>query len=308
MTALNDSQLDTPDHREESDLGIPGWLGRLLPDPAARSAKMVEGLHLSIWRGETASLVTVRLPDAAALDASALERKTVAMYGLMRSEIDKTGHLHPARIWNYLPSIHEQLEPHRDRYMVFNSGRFKAFCDWFGSAEALRRQAPTASGVGHRGMDMVIHCLAMDRPGTAIENPRQVPAVGYSKRYGPQPPCFARATLVDRQLLVGGTASIRGEQSVHPGDLQQQTAETFTNIAALVSDAASRAAGIKMEPQRSFDAFTSLRIYHPMLTDRAWIRQAVEARFPAVAQIEYLRADLCRAELLIEIEGVAQFA
>lgn len=308
MTALNKSQFDFADCREESDLGIAGWVARMFPDSAAASRRMVDGIQLSLAATDAASIVSVRLSNAAALDADTLERKTIAMYGLMRQEIARSGILHPVRIWNYLPAIHEQLEPDRDRYMVFNSGRFSAFCEWFGSADALRQQAPTASGVGHRGMDMVVHCLAMNREGIAIENPRQVPAIGYSKRYGPQPPCFARATLVNSQLLVGGTASIRGEQSVHAGNLQQQAAETFINIAALVSDAAGLVSGSKLDPHDAFKAFTSLRVYHPQLTDRLWIRQAVESRFPSVSHIEYLRADLCRSELLIEIEGVAKLA
>ena len=29
-----------------------------------------------------------------------------------------------------------------------------------------------------------------------VENPRQIPAFRYSKRYGPIPPCFARATRI----------------------------------------------------------------------------------------------------------------
>src|SRR5207245_413528 len=67
---------------------------------------------------------------------------------------------------------------------------------WFGSAEAIRRRVPAASGVGHGGEDLVLHALAVAEAGQAVDNPNQVPAYHYSTRYGPVPPCFAQATRV----------------------------------------------------------------------------------------------------------------
>ena len=60
-----------------------------------------------------------------------------------------------------------------------------------------------------------------------------MPSYRYSRRFGPRPPCFARATVLhlgaagDAPLvLVGGTASIRGEDSVHVGNVRGQVLET----------------------------------------------------------------------------------
>jgi hypothetical protein len=39
---------------------------------------------------------------------------------------------------------------------------------------------------------------------------------------------------------------------------------------------------------------------------RAEVATLVEPRFPQLDSIEYLVADLCRPELLIEIEGLAE--
>src|SRR5260370_11465816 len=152
----------------------------------------------------------------------------VRAYQSTRSAVAGLRHKQPVRFGNYLPAIPEPMDAQRDRYMVFNSGRFAALSEWFGGPDHLPSRLPAASGVGHYGQDLIVHCLAFDRPGQAVENPRQIPAFRYSARYGPLPPCFARATIVtdpidaNPVLLVAGTASIRGEQSVHQGDLPGQ--------------------------------------------------------------------------------------
>ena len=70
-----------------------------------------------------------------------------------------------------------------------------------------------------------------------MANPRQIAPYRYSKRFGPLPPCFARATVLPaeagtaRKILVGGTASIRGEESIYLDDIRLQTSETFHNLA-----------------------------------------------------------------------------
>ena len=118
-----------------------------------------------------------------------------------------------------------------DRYMVFNAGRHDAYGDQRGALG-------TASAVGITGSDLSIHCLALEEPGTPVENPRQTPAWQYSARYGPLPPCFSRATIVDlagrRTLLIGGTASVVGEDSRHAGEFDAQVEETLLNLDALI--------------------------------------------------------------------------
>src|SRR5262249_25234544 len=146
---------------------------------------------------------------------------------------------HPIRFWNHVPFITEPADAGRDNYMVFNAGRFRAMTRWLGGdgdANRFDRDVATASATGHWGRDLVIPCVATDAPGVAVTNPRQVAPYHYSQRFGPLPPCFARATkLTDPPglLLVGGTASVRGEDSVHTDDLASQVSETFLNLASL---------------------------------------------------------------------------
>jgi hypothetical protein len=200
--------------------------------------------------------------------------------------------------------------------MAFNAGRYEAYSQWFGGSGDFDRTVPTASAVGHDGADLVIHALGSKTPGIAIANPRQIAPHRYSERFGAKPPCFARATVVPggagdpRRILVGGTASIRGEESTHLGDLVQQTQETFDNLAYLIRAAAPNAEsfnGISEAEKISWlGKFRNLRIYYVRETDRPTIETMARSVFSRDCMVDYLRADLCRAELLVEIEGLAQ--
>jgi hypothetical protein len=256
----------------------------------------------------------------------ALEARVAGAYrgvGALMKSHDR----HAVRFWNFIPQIHAQVADGRDRYMVFNAGRFHAFSDVYGSRAIFARALPTASAVGISGGPLVIHALGDVAAGTPLENPRQVPAYSYSRRYGPLPPCFARATLTERDpgehwLLIGGTASIIGEDSQHARDPHRQSLETFDNLAQLVATAGARvhAASVSAEGETGtsdgtlplppaadpLDALTDLRVYFVHEEHAPLVRDLVLARFAHARRIEFIRADLCRTELLVEIEGLAR--
>jgi chorismate lyase/3-hydroxybenzoate synthase len=152
--------------------------------------------------------------------------------------------------------------------------------------------------------------LATDAAGAAVNNPRQVAPYHYSQRFGPLPPCFARATRVASSglLLVGGTASVRGEDSVHIDDLVSQCRETYVNLAALVSAAVGKKLTPSVKLPRLLSAFRDLRVYHSDRVHAREIEQSVRTSFPNLGRLEMLHADLCRAELLVEIEGIADLS
>lgn len=265
-----------------------------------------ESFELTLHEAEHASLVSFRLPDAIDLDARTFERRIAEMYDCVRLELKSLRHSCPVRFWNYLPAIHQPMDASRDRYMVFNAGRFAAMKKWLGQPDKSPPLYTAASAVGHDGKDLVIHCLALDRSGVMIDNPRQIPAFRYSSRYGPRPPCFARGTLIHHHtdhrptLLAAGTASIRGEKSVHVGHLSEQIAETLENLRALL-----RAADGSSNGGAALSAFSDVRIYHLRAEDRGEIESAAREAFGSEARLELIRADLCRADLLVEIEGIA---
>jgi chorismate lyase/3-hydroxybenzoate synthase len=276
----------------------------LEPKPPAWVARLTE-TRPDRWLHVHDEVANVHL-----LDVDALEAQVTAAYQRLALRLRDAAR-HPVRFWNFLPGIHEEMSDGLDRYMVFNGGRFAAFQHWFGAAAAFDRRVPTASAVGIDGARtgaLIIHALAAAEAGAPIENPRQIPAYSYSRRYGPLPPCFARATRVDAgdgltRLLIGGTASIVGEDSQHERDARRQTLETLDNLARLIRHAREIAGDERHGDP--LDDLTDLRVYIVRDTDTASVRELLAERLPATTQIELAQADLCRRELLVEIEGIA---
>ena len=289
---------------------LPGWVDRLIGDAPVRAVSARDG-RPGVERRESAGwrLVSVVLAGARGLDVLTFQQAVMDGFAAVLDQLEPRGTVHPVRFWAFVPDIHARLEPDLDRYMVFNAARFAAYSAWYGGREAFPRALPTASAVGTFGQDLVLHCLAADTPGRPVENPRQVPAYRYSRRFGPLPPCFARATLVARPaqralLLVGGTASIRGEASMHESDLGAQMDETLANLAS-VAEAACGTSGTSDGPA-ALAGYRHLRAYHRREGDRAEVESRMREAFPGLDRLELLSAELCRPELLVEVEGVAE--
>ena len=267
--------------------------------PAARVSDHVEQV-----RTRDFLLASLRLAGASAMDGPGLEQAAADAYQTLAGSIREMPAWHPVRIWNFVPRILDDGGDGMDRYMRFNAGRYQALMKWFGGAHGFDRMLPTASAVGHGGADLVIHLLAAREPGAAVGNPRQVSPHRYSRRFGPLPPCFARATRLNlpdgrRLLLAGGTASIRGEESMHVGDLRLQLAETFDNLAALVTSAFG-------PTERPLHRYRTLRVYYVREADLPDIRDAIARDLPGLDRVEWMLATLCRGDLLVEIEGSAE--
>lgn len=201
----------------------------------------------------------------------------------------------PIRFWNYLPSINGDADG-LERYRRFNIGRHDAFSD-----RLTLPIPPVASALGSQDGTPVIYFLSAIEPAQTIENPRQVPAYDYPPVYGPRSPRFSRAAVHDsggvRSLLISGTASIIGHASVHPGDLVAQLGETLENLRLVTGEAERR--GFTPSP-----AGWALKVYLRHAEDLETVRPIVEARFGVGATYLYLVADICRPDLLIEIEAL----
>ncbi len=278
-----------------------------------------EGLSVNIIDVDEAMLIDVRVLDASTMAPLTLQKRTAQAYHVIRRLLNEKLAKHAVRIWNYIPNIQEVMPDGLDRYMVFNAGRYAAYYDWFCNQEMLGCHIPTATGIGHCGSDLLVHVLATNQPGQPIENPRQVQAYRYSQRYGPMPPCFARATVSPKQyvalpdLLIGGTASVCGEQSAHDNDITAQTEETLVNLAHLTGAAIQFVHGVdSTNPSTDVEAllrrFQSMRIYY---RDARHLDAITNIVWPCVdhleqSKIEVVHADICRHELLVEIEGTAR--
>jgi chorismate lyase/3-hydroxybenzoate synthase len=242
---------------------------------------------------------SVRIPQINAVDGKGLERVVADAYCELLNGL-RPACPHPVRIWNFLSRILHDGGDGLDRYMRFNVGRYHAFKRFFGGTAGFDKVVPAASAVGHDGDEFIIHALCSRTGGEPIANPRQRAPYRYSDRFGPLPPCFARAMRVEHQsrklLMIGGTASVRGEDSVHIGNLPAQLEETAQNLSALISAAFST--------DNPLARLTNLRVYYVRSRDLPEIRTAVSKWFRG--PVEWFQADLCRSDLLVEIEGLAE--
>jgi chorismate lyase / 3-hydroxybenzoate synthase len=292
---------------------VPLWVRELLGVPDKACSTVNDVLSVQTEQSSEFMLVSVRVADAVSMESADFTSRTTQAYELIFDSLNQHRGWRLIRVWNFIPRILDPIGQMPQRYFAFNAGRFAAYERTYATKDAFSRMVATASGVGHFGSDLMIHGLASNDPSSPVENPRQVPAYRYSEKYGPLPPCFARATRVETSrgpwLLVGGTASVRGEDSRHDDDLEAQTTETLVNLAALVAVAESgswEAASSIDERNRLLGRFRNLRVYHRRREDRAFIEKRLRCEFPGTATIEVSIADLCRSPLLIEIEGLAE--
>ena len=245
--------------------------------------------------------LTTRISEVTTLEADMLSEVVRQRYSAIVAMLD-TLRKRPIRIWNYVPGIVEPVAPGLDRYMAFNRGRHAACSAAWGADAGFSRWLPSASAVGITGPDLVIDCLASDGGGVPVENPRQTASWRYSRRYGPRPPCFSRGTATEldgrRVLLLAGTASIVGEESRHAGDVRAQTRELLGNIEAVIV----RAGGSR---RHALQQLTELRVYVVHAEDYGIVNAEIRAACGENVRMESALARVCRPELLVEVEGVA---
>ncbi len=316
MITAESSVTSVSRHAIRAGHALPPWVYELLGSCAvSRHPVHANGTSIQVADAKDLALVSVVVPDALSLGSLEFQRCAAEAYAVVARTLDRVSARHPVRFWNFIPDIHSCAEDGMDRYMIFNAGRFAAFSEWYGGIDRFDHRLATATGIGHDGADLVIHALGSDRPGVHIDNPRQCNPHCYSKRYGPLPPCFARATVIERGetgpslSLIGGTSSVFGEASVHDRDVAGQVEETFLNLSCLLETiGGATASRSRLTREKKVDwlkSFRHFRVYYRVPDHADRIRKMVGERLPHLSNIEYLRSDICRRELLVEMEGIA---
>ncbi|WP_295385364.1 hypothetical protein [uncultured Thiodictyon sp.] len=227
-----------------------------------------------------------------------LQAATQAAYEAIFELLESLGYNAILRFWNYFPAINT-VSHHLERYLQFNIGRQDAFLS---HGRCVIGNVPAACALGGTGTALQIALLAARAEPLAIENPRQISAYNYPDQYGPRSPTFARASLVKlhgRDLLfISGTASIVGHRTLHAGDVQAQTRESLRNIAAVVAEANRLAPGAGFELRD-----LAYKVYIRYASDLASVRHELMKFIGAPVSALFLQADVCRADLLLEIEA-----
>ncbi len=243
-----------------------------------------------------------------ALEALASTKRVLARAGFTFEQVVRT--------WFYLGGITEP-EAGTCRYQELNRARTDFYRKFrFDSAglgrNGPRRAYPASTGIGMSGGGLVVSCTALETRRDdvlllSLENPQQTPAYAYHTKYSSHTPKFSRAMalLLGHYMTtwISGTASIVSSESRHGGDIEKQTEQTIDNIERLIAPDNFAAHGVSGAGARLSNV-AKLRVYLKAGQDLEKCRAVCRRRFGAVPVI-YAVADVCRPELLVEIEGVA---
>lgn len=209
----------------------------------------------------------------------------------------ETSYTDVVRTWLYMPRILEW-------YREFNQVRTDAYTRFGVFDSRASGVLPASTGIqgGNAfGAECLMDVLAVtgcngQRPViTRVHNPRQNEATSYGSS-------FSRAVEVKHgglaRLYISGTASINGAgETTYLGDVEGQIFHTLTNVAALLS-----ARGAELDDICHAVAFFKEPADIPAFES---IRKALGIpSFPVVNVV----ADICRDDLLFELEPVAVYA
>ncbi len=219
------------------------------------------------------------------------------------------------RQWNYIEDITGFVGEYQN-YQVFNDARtcFYESGEW-------PCGYPAATGIGAGPCGVVVDFNAVrggDVQTVPLDNGLQVPAHDYSQNVllGAEDGYFrtrttpkferGKAVLSRGSLMsyISGTASIRGEKSVGAGDVIAQTVTTMENIDYLVSPENLARYGATVSVGAPH--YDLLRVYVKRREDMPAVRDYMCERYPMTSLV-FLNTDVCRSELLVEIEGVASY-
>jgi enamine deaminase RidA (YjgF/YER057c/UK114 family) len=104
-------------------------------------------------------------------------------------------------------------------------------------------------------------------------------------------------------IFISGTASITAAETRHLGDAAAQAGETLDNIAALISEENLARHGLP-GLGTTLAGMGLARVYIKRKEDYSRVRAICEERLGELPTI-YAVADVCRPDLLVEIEGMA---
>lgn len=210
------------------------------------------------------------------------------------------------RQWNYLEDI-LGFDGDEQRYQEFNNVRSKYYANAF-----LETGYPAATGIGMNRGGVIIEFIAVDSNeviSQPVDNPGQISAHKYSEKVLVGQECvikttpkFERARYLQNQdkklILISGTASIIGEKTMGVDDPVLQTEVTIENIKRLYSGEVLKAISENgLQPK-----YGHARVYVKYRKDFAAIKRTFKKHYGNLPVV-YIIADICRNDLLVEIEG-----
>jgi chorismate lyase / 3-hydroxybenzoate synthase len=291
--------FDAVDQVGATGLGLAFLGGELVHELWQSNGELSQGQEGDVhWRrvGQLLYLECV-LPDDGLVDPALLAEQA---YQQLLAVASAQACPNLLRAWNYMAGIN-QGEGDQERYRRFCLGRARAL----ESAGIDEPALCAGTAIGGDDPNLRIMLLAGSEAGINIENPRQVSAYHYPRIYGPRSPSFARATALPRSdgqalLMISGTASVVGHKTLHEGDLEAQIEEIRLNLDALLAESARR---LNRPGLASFNEQSLVRVYVRHAADWPRIEARMAEIWPGVP-LAGLLGDICRADLLLEVEAV----
>lgn len=201
------------------------------------------------------------------------------------------------RQWNYIERL-TSISPKGQHYQLFNNAR-----SHFYEGKKWSKGYPAATGIGVKYGGVLVDADVIETSDKefqikAIDNKKQIAAYAYSDgvlveaEQGKTTPKFERAKIIglpgNELVYVSGTAAIKGEKSCVSNDVLMQYQWTMENIEELIGNKSMKV----------------MRCYLKNLNDAIYIKPLMELLKPIAYFL--VEADVCREELLIEIEGIAK--
>ncbi|MEI6715488.1 MAG: hypothetical protein WCO60_17150 [Verrucomicrobiota bacterium] len=205
------------------------------------------------------------------------------------------------RIWNYLPAINKSGTHGEENYRLFCLARSQAIESVLGLN--FPQNLPAASAVGTDNNSLSVLFAAHSGRTCHFENPEQVPAYYYPPEHGPRSPSFARATVLtsldSKTIFISGTASIKGHKTSFPNDTSAQLDCTLDNLRLI-----SATCGLGNNLAAEYAIERHFKVYLRHAADLDFVQSnLVRTLLLPSDQVSYLRSDICRADLTLEIEA-----
>jgi len=228
---------------------------------------------------------------------------TADAYYKLLSFVRQRGYANLIRTWNFFPHIN-QGSGDQERYKLFTAGRAIAFEEFRYRGQML----PAGTAIGtDPGTPFTISAIATREDCRTVENPRQTSAYNYPRNYGPKSPSFSRAVTVASsggyKILISGTASIVGHESRHDENPERQILETLQNLENLIQHAKDVTQS-RLSGKQIIDCY--LRVYIRSKEQVFEIKRALGKELASDHHIIFLRGDICRRELLVEVEAACK--
>ena len=234
--------------------------------------------------------------------------------------VEKISFANIIRQWNYIEGItmcDNGTSGNSQHYQLFNDVRTA-----FYEKSIFNHGYPSATGIGADAGGIIVDFIAAtDYPKGSmtvipIKSPVQIDAYNYTgevlaenfvdEKFNKTTPKFERAKMLltgsSGVIYISGTAAIIGQQTIPSPDARTQTEITLENIQKLIEAENLQAKHFKgIKPSVHLEG---LRVY---VKDFSMFKQVKEVccnYFPDTPII-LIKSDICRNELLIEIEGIA---